>query len=235
MTIFGPWDELLHRYVNQDGQVNYAAWQRESVSLLDDWLDQLSNRFYNLSLTASLNSDARLALWINLYNALVIREVLKVYPISSIRPTVLGIPNWLAFFRFFQRSIYRIGNQEYSLNRIEHGILRPEFGEPRIHFALVCAAVGCPLLRPEAYQPDRVQDQLEDDAQRFINNPQKVRYEPPVLYCSRIFQWYRPDFLRVSESVAAYIQSYLAAPILSEPSPTIRYLHYDWQLNQQAH
>lgn len=223
---YDSWNEMLNRYVNQQGLVDYRAWQAERQAL-NIWLGETATTD-----PTRLETNQALAFWLNLYNALVIDQVLARYPIDSIRPEFLGLPNWLAFLRFFQRPLCQINSRSYSLNDIEHGTLRRLFSEPRIHFALVCAAKGCPLLRPEAYWPEQVQQQLEEDAQRFITNSSKVRYESPVLYCSKIFQWYGGDFVKEAGSVPAYIQRYL--PIhASLDQLQVRYLHYDWNLNQQ--
>lgn len=228
MLNFVPWDQLLHRYVDAQGRVNYQAWKAESVVELHNWLQQLSRVE-----PRQLHLNQQLALWLNLYNALVILQVLERYPIRSIRPELLGIPNWIGFFRFFQRSIYTLNGQPFSLNIIEHGLLRQQFNDPRVHFALVCAAIGCPLLRQQAYLPETVQAQLEDDAKRFITNPDKVRYDAlsQTLYCSKIFKWYGEDFLEGADSIPQYIAPYLGLPLAS--STSIRYLSYDWQLNQR--
>jgi hypothetical protein len=222
------WDAMLQAYVNDRGQVDYRRWQAESADALDRWLADLST----LDL-ADLDREAGLALLINLYNALTIQQVLKRYPIDSIRPAWLGLPNWIAFWRFFTRPIYALKGQSLSLNQIEHGLLRKQYGEPRIHFALVCASVGCPWLRNRAYQADQVLLQLEEDAQRFIQNPEKVRYDAAkqTLYCSKIFKWYRQDFLQVAASVPDYIRQYLPAVQMPEPL-AVEYLFYDWGLNQ---
>lgn len=230
MLDFVLWDQWLRRYVNDWGQVNYSAWQQESVQPLQDWLERLSS----LNPT-NYSLDEQLALWLNLYNALVIARILDRYPIASIRPTLLGVPNWVAFLWFFWRPAYQLHGDQYSLNRIEHGTLRPQFKEPRIHFALVCAAIGCPLLRPEAYVPEQVRTQLEDDARRFVQNPDKVRYDSSTatLYCSQILKWYRQDFLAVAPSLPDYLQSYLPEVSLNAATP-VQYLPYDWRLNQRT-
>lgn len=226
---FAPWDRLLQRYVDGEGRVNYQGWQAEALPALRQWLQQLSPID-----PRTLPLQQQLALWLNLYNALVILQVLQRYPIRSIRPEILGIPNWIGFFRFFQRSVYTLNDQPYSLNTIEHAILRQQFNEPRVHFALVCAAIGCPLLRPQAYFPDTVQTQLEDDAKRFIGNPAKVRYDAPTqtLYCSKIFKWYGEDFREAAGSIPAYIAPYLGIALTD--APRLRYLEYDWRLNQRT-
>jgi hypothetical protein len=218
---------MLQAYVNDQGQVDYGRWQQEAAQPLTHWLNALRP----IAIT-DLSAEEHLALLINLYNALTIEQVLGQYPIASIRPTFLGWPNWLGFLRFFNRPVYTLGGETLSLNAIEHQKLRPIFQEPRIHFALVCASVGCSILRNEAYFPDIVEAQLDTDAQRFINNPDKVRYdaESGILHCSRIFKWYEKDFLQAAPSIPAYVGQYLSEiPKMAD----IRYLSYDWSLNQR--
>jgi hypothetical protein len=224
------WDELLQRYVDDLGRVNYRRWKAEGGDVLRVWLESLAD----LDLADFTDADARLALWLNAYNAIAISQVLEVYPIASIRPKVLGIPNWLSFLDFFTRSNTIIGGKKYSLNQIEHAILRPEFAEPRIHFALVCASVGCPLLRRGAYFPESVRTQLEADASRFIHNPDKVRYDAQkkTLYLSKIFKWYEEDFVKAAGSVAEYVGGYLGPEAAVGDGWAIVFLPYDWNLNR---
>lgn len=230
MTDFTPWDHLLQTYVDDAGQVDYAGWQREAAQDLDQWLVAIGSTHLE-----ALDRETAIAFLINLYNALTIQQVLQRYPIQSIRPTILGIPNWLAFLRFFTRPIYRLHGQCLSLNAIEHNILRRKFTEPRIHFALVCASLGCPLLRAGAYWPDQLTKQLEEDAYRFIHNPDKAHYNAAnqTLYCSKIFKWYKADFLTVTDSITAYINGY-RTDIDLPSSVAIAYLPYSWALNQRT-
>jgi Protein of unknown function, DUF547 len=232
MLNFETWNNLLDKYVDSQGRVNYQKWKVESTEELTDWLDRASQ----IDLQQYPDPNQQLALWINLYNALTIAQILKQYPIKSILPKVLGIPNWIAFFWFFSCPVYTLREKRYSLNDIEHKILRPKFNDPRIHFALVCASIGCPLLRNEAYFPKDVQTQLEEDARRFINNPDKVSYDSQsqTLYCSKIFKWYGQDFLKVTDSIPQYIQNYLSGNVELNASTPIRYLDYDWSLNQRT-
>jgi len=224
------WDELLQRYVDDLGRVNYRRWKAEGADVLRAWLES----FADVDLRDFTDADARLALWLNAYNAIAISQVLEVYPIASIRPKVLGIPNWLSFLDFFTRSNSIIGGKKYSLNQIEHAILRPEFAEPRIHFALVCASVGCPLLRRGAYFPESVRTQLEADASRFLHNPDKVRYDAQkkTLYLSKIFKWYEEDFVKAAGSVAEYVRGYLGPEAAVGDGWAIVFLPYDWNLNR---
>jgi hypothetical protein len=221
---------MLKRYVNDHGQVDYAAWQSESYADLNNWLESL----HNTELSA-LGRDGAIAFLLNLYNALTICQVLQTYPIASIRPTFLGLPNWLAFLRFFTKTVYRLEGQSLSLNGIEHGLLREQFQEPRIHFALVCASLGCPQLRAGAYQPEQLDEQLTAETRRFIRNDDKVRYDATqrVLYCSKIFRWYKADFLAVADSIPDYIGQY--RPELDLPDRVvIQFLPYSWALNQRT-
>lgn len=228
MLNFDPWDSMLQAYVDDQGLVAYDRWQQESTIALDDWLGTLAP--VN---GAALSMEEHLALFLNLYNALVIQQVLARYPIDSIRPTLGGIPNWLGFWRFFNRRVFTLNGQALSLDDIEHKRLRPLFQEPRIHFALVCAALGCPILRNEAYWPTIVEAQLDTDAQRFIHNPDKVRYEADgdILYCSPIFKWYGQDFLQGAPSIPAYVGQYLPSV---PKTATVEYLPYPWGLNQRT-
>lgn len=232
MIDFTVWDSLLHQYVDELGRVDYHAWKTQQPQTLANWLSTLESLE---DITPELTRNQQLALWINLYNAFTISTILERYPLASIRPVVLGIPNWIAFLWFFQRRVYRFSNQTYSLGQIENQKLRSQLQDPRIHFALVCASVGCPLLRNEAYVPEKVIEQLESDAERFINNPEKVRYDAQTqtLYCSKIFKWYRQDFLKVAHSIPDYIRSYLKPNAPLSASTPISYLDYDWSLNQR--
>lgn len=223
---------MLKTYVDS-GKVDYRQWQRESAGELNRWLADV--RTINLE---TLDKNSELAFLLNLYNALTVQQVLKKYPINSIRPEFLGIPNWAAFLLFFKKPIYTLNDQPLSLDGIEHGTLRKRYSEPRIHFALVCASIGCPLLRANAYLPEQISAQLQQDAQRFINNPDKVKYAAAnnTLYCSKIFKWYQQDFLTQADSIPSYIQRHLTNAANADflPDVNIDYLPYDWHLNQRT-
>lgn len=231
MIDFTPWDNLLHKYVDEQGRVNYRDWKDEQPTALRDWLSSISQ----LNYASNQILSEQLALWINLYNAFTISTILERYPIESILPKIFGVPNWFAFLRFFQRRVYPFAGKLYSLGDIEHEILRKQLKEPQIHFAIVCASIGCPLLRKGAYFPDKVHQQLEEDARRFINNPNKVKYdsESNILYLSKIFKWYRQDFLMVAPSIPEYVRSYLHQDLPLTAETPIRYLYYDWNINSQ--
>ncbi|QEY31631.1 DUF547 domain-containing protein [Synechococcus sp. RSCCF101] len=222
------WDGLLRRYVDSAGRVDYENWQRHDRDTLQSWLEGQSRH-------TSDRAD-HLAHWINLYNAFTIQAVLRAYPIASIRPTLLGLPNWPALLAFFNRRLHRLDGASISLAWIENVMLR-RLGDPRIHFAIVCASRGCPLLRNHAYEPGRIDRQLDEDRNRFIRNSEKVHLEGDrgLLFCSRIFQWYRSDFLASASSVAEYILPHLDdAAAVSPAALRLVHLPYDWGLNQRT-
>jgi hypothetical protein len=123
-----------------------------------------------------------------------------------------------------------------SLNDIEHGTLRADFREPRIHFALVCASVGCPALRNEAYRASDLDRQLNEQARLFLSDMSKNRFDPltNTLHLSPIFDWFRADFEAVAGSVSAYVARYLSDSRISKPGVKIKYTEYDWSLNDRT-
>ena len=226
---FEPWHQLLGEYVTPQGQVDYQRWKGDvdAIAQLQAWLTSLQT-----TALSGLPQDTQLALLSNLYNALTINQVLGKYPIDSVRPSILGVPNLASFKLFFSKPIYQLSGQKLSLDGIEHDLLRKQFAEPRIHFALVCASFSCPQLRNEAYRPETISQQLDHAAQQFINDSEKNRYDSTnnILFCSKIFQWYEKDFLTVSDSIPAYCQQYSEQSI--EPTAVVEFLPYDWQLNK---
>lgn len=147
----------------------------------------------------------RLALLLNLYNAQTLRLIIDHYPLKSIRDigTLPGAA-WRGL-------IVRQGGQVMTLGHLENKVIRAEYREPRIHFALVCAAVGCPPLRAEPYTGARLGIQLDDQARMFLATPSKNRFDPAtgVLHLSRIFKWYEEDFEKPAGSLAAYVKPFL--------------------------
>jgi hypothetical protein len=153
-----------------------------------------------------------------------VQLVLEHAAVSSIRE--IGGPDKSPW----QRIVVRVVGRELSLDAIEHEIVRPRFGDPRVHFALNCAARGCPPLRAEAYTGERLQVQLDAATRAALNDPQFVDAsqcgsEAGVLRLSRIFEWYADDF----GELRAFLDRYRAEPIAAECS--IEYMDYDWALN----
>ncbi len=224
------WDRLLQRYV-RGGEVHYRNWKETGRSELAAYLAQLeavSSEAYT-----SWSESEKLAFWINAYNAYTVQLVLDSWPLKSIRD--LGLLPGAPFRRRFI-PLQRLRGAELSLNDIEHEILRKEFREPRIHFAIVCASKSCPELRSEAYRGRDLYHQLDEAARRFLSDPRKNRFAPSQgkVYLSRIFQWFQDDFVAASPTVLAYVAKY-AAPEMQEflrsGRAEVEYLDYDWSIN----
>jgi hypothetical protein len=211
--------------------VAYRALQAEGRASLESYLHDLS---------AACASDyerwsraERLAFWINAYNAFAVQLILDHYPISSIRRI-----GWLPSAAFRRKFIPmpQLKGRNVSLDDIEHGTLRADFREPRIHFALVCASRGCPALRAEAYRGSVLDRQLDDQARGFLRDASKNQFDPATrtLHLSPIFDWFRADFEVAAGSVPAYVAPYLGDPRAAEPEVRVAFLKYDWSLNDQA-
>jgi hypothetical protein len=214
------YDRLLREYVSPDG-VRWAAWaaadgDRAALSRVTEELAEMR--------PSGLPVDARLAYWINLYNALTLELVLEHYPVGSIRE--IGGPGGSPW----KRDLVTVEGREVSLDEIENAILRVEFSEPRIHFALNCAARSCPPLRAEAFSAARLDEQLEEQTVRFLGDPRENGVDDEGrLHLSPVFEWYAADFENAAGSVAAWVRTYLdGAPEGAE----IRYREYDWSLNE---
>jgi hypothetical protein len=220
-----PWDALLKKYVDAAGMVDYRGFQQDSTAL-NDYLQQLATHLPS----PAWSELERLAYWLNAYNAFTIQRVLRDYPIRSIRE--LGGEQTLLNTVWDQPFIV-LGAEYYSLNDLEHRLIRRQFADNRIHFALVCAARSCPRLRNEAYTAAELNEQLEAQAWEFINNPSKNNLTPPEAPAvSAIFDFYPGDFTKNgSSSVPELINRYAEQPIDVEAPLT--YLAYDWALNEQ--
>jgi hypothetical protein len=211
---------VLSRHVAQGG-VDYAAIREDKR--FEEYLVALGK----VEPGAMKDEKERLAFWVNAYNAFTIKLILDHYPVKSIRDITQGETGpwdivWI-----------EIGRKKFSLNQIEHAIIRKEFDDPRIHAALVCAAKSCPPLRSEAYTAQRLDAQLRDNMIVFLRDTSKNRYDTATntLYLSELFHWYGGDFVQQHGSAAAYVLKELG--VTPSSSPTIQYLTYDWSLNSK--
>lgn len=218
-----PWDKQLKRYVNTQGLVNYRAWQKDTVGLAA-YLGQLSAHLPESTAPA----DEQLAYWLNAYNAATVLRVLRAYPIRSIRELGGIVPR---VNTVWDQRFLVLGGKRYSLNDIEHQIIRKRFTEPRIHMALVCAARSCPPLRQEAYTAPRLQAQLADQTSTFLRDASKNNLRRNPVQVSAIFDWYAADFTRDNSSLRQFLARYAPAPI--PDGVPIRFMPYDWTLNAQ--
>ena len=218
------WDSLLKAHVKDNGLVDYQGFRADS-SRLNAYLTKLSNHHPN---NQNWSRNQQLAYWINAYNAFTIKLVLKHYPIASIKDIVNG-PNIPFVNSPWDIQFIEIEGQTYDLNNIEHGIIRERFQEPRIHFAVNCASISCPKLKPEAYRAEELERQLAEQARLFINNPAKNRLREAQVTISRIFRWYSGDFEQGDQSIVDYLNQYSTQPI--DADADISYMDYDWRLN----
>lgn len=207
------WDAIVRAHV-RDGVVDYSAIQAEGK--LDAYLAELDA----VESVDGWTRDQQLAYWINAYNAYTVDLIVDNLPVASIRN--LGIP----VLGPWKLGRFDLPKGATTLDNIEHGIIREEFDEPRIHFALVCASVGCPPLRSEAFVAARLDAQLEDQTRTFFTDPTKNRATPTVLELSKIFKWYGGDF-EATGGVRAWAQKYMDGA----HNQPITYQDYDWSLN----
>ncbi len=176
-------------------------------------------------------NEQQWAFLINLYNARTIRLITDHYPLESIRNI-----GWLPGAAGRKKIVLLFG-KKVSLEHIEHGILRKQYSNPAIHFALVCAAKGCPPLRSEAYRADKLEKQLSEQGRTFLSNPLKNRVDAPNrrVYLSPIFKWFAADSEKKSGSVLAYLKPLFPKEQSKRLADdfTIEYTDDDWSLNQQ--
>lgn len=212
---------LLQKHVSSDGRVNYASLKADS-NALNDYLGLLEHHHPNKGWT----SNERKAYWINTYNAFTLRLIIRNYPVSSIKD--LGGAVYKVNTPWDIRFI-TIEGYNYDLNNIEHDILRKEWSDARIHFAVNCASVSCPILANTAYEAATLDTQLDEAARRFINDPTRNRLSNDEAELSKIFRWFKGDFTRKGNLID-FINHYAENPL--NASASINYLDYDWNLNE---
>ncbi len=179
----------------------------------------------------ALNREEQLAYWINLYNAETIRVVLDHYPVQSIQD--IDLEGGGLFGGPWGAPRLNVADRPVTLNDIEHGILRPHWQDPRIHYALNCASLGCPNVAVEAYTAATAEALLEAQAREFVGHPRGVLLKSGEVRLSSIYQWYRKDFGQDDAEVLAHVRTY-AKPELQRALSTIESIDgydYDWRLN----
>jgi Protein of unknown function, DUF547 len=229
----GEWDRLLRAYVKSspDGlnRVDYAALKIAGLETLKAYVHSLERIDPHL-----LDRPEQFALLVNLYNAKTLEIVADRYPVKSIRDISLG-GNGLAWLTAgpWKAKVVRIGGVELSLDDIEHGILRPTFKDPRVHYALNCASIGCPNLRNEAFTGARLNEQLEAAARAYINSRRGLAVVGNRIVVSSIYVWYKADFGGSDQGVLDHLRRY-ATPALARKltgASPIEDHKYDWGLN----
>ncbi len=222
------WDALLKRYVvaHESGinRFRYGQFGQEDGQDLMKYLHALSST--NIS---EFNLDEQRAYWINLYNALTVAVVLNEYPLRSIQDVSSGIFTvgpW-------KKKLISVENEELSLDDIEHRILRPIWQDPRLHYAVNCASIGCPNLQDEAFTAVNTERLLDKGAREYINHPRAVKINSSGnLLVSSIYIWFNDDFggdTGVIEHLKQFAKPTLANAL--EQNPAIDDDHYSWMLN----
>ncbi|MBW2219135.1 MAG: DUF547 domain-containing protein [Deltaproteobacteria bacterium] len=216
-TIF---DKLLNQYV-VNGVVDYKGLKKEEATL-DRYLTMLE-----IVKPDSLSRNDRFAFYINVYNAWTIKLILTGYP------DIESIKDMGSLFKSpWKKKIVRINGDVVTLDYIEHEILRPDFKDSRVHFAINCAAKSCPPLRSEAYQGSSLDYQLDDSTSSFINDPQMNYLKGEKLYISKIFDWFEEDFNGVHRFFLQYARGNLKKELIRIGDKVrIKHLDYDWDLN----
>ncbi len=218
----GLFDQVLEQHVDEDGWVDYAGLKQDS-SKLDQYIASL-----NEAPLETPGRNEKLALLINAYNAFTLKLIVENYPLESIKD-IRARDRWEA-------ERWKVGGQTWSLNQIEHEQIRPNFKEPRIHFALVCAAVGCPPLAKTAYRGETIETQLAAQTDYVHSHKTWLRVDGgnKTIHLTKLYQWYDGDFEQSAGTVVEFVASVSdeAAQLTADDSkPRVRYLDYDWALN----
>jgi hypothetical protein len=247
---YSAYQNLLAKYVDDKGLVNYKGLKEDQAqfkSFLVD-INAVTEEDYN-----QWNEADQTAYWINAYNAFTLQAIIDHYPIKA---------GWLSSLTYPKNSIRQIAGvwdelkfdamgKQVTLDEIEHQILRVEFDEPRIHVAIVCASIGCPPLRNEAFTGEKLEEQLVDQSKRFLANPQNFRIgqDTNTVYLSSIFSWFGDDFInqygettnfqhlnQTEQAVIHFIFNSVSKSqqeYLENNKFTISYTDYNWTLNEQ--
>ncbi len=209
------WDRLLQKHVSTKGNVNYEGFKKDQMAL-DAYLTSLSKTKPEVS----WSRNEEMAYWINAYNAFTVKLMLNHYPLESIL-SVNGGKAWDLKF-------IEIKGEKYSLNNIEHDILRKNYADPRIHFAVNCASISCPKLFNTAFFAEGLEEKLEKAAKEFINNSSKNSVTANQAQVSKLFEWYKDDFTK-SGSVADYLNKYSTTKLTTDK---ISFKEYNWNINK---
>jgi len=226
------WDRFLNRYLvtNHPSAINrveYGDVTAADKQMLESYLDSLQQ-----APVSQLNRNEQKAYWINLYNAATIKVILDHYPVTSI--TKINLSSGLFSKGPWEAKILRIEGEEVSLNDVEHRILRPIWKDPRIHYAVNCASIGCPNLQDRAYTSENTEALLEKGAREYINHHRGTSFQGKKLVLSSIYDWFQEDFDRSEQGVLRHLHRYAAPELagkLDNFSGRINY-EYDWSLNE---
>lgn len=233
---YATWDQLLARYYDPVRGMDY----RDLGAKDGKTLAALRQRLAAVD-AAALAPPERLAYWINVYNVNVVSTVVDHYPVASIRDIST---DWVTRLNVFKKDTVPIKGGMTSLDDIENVRLRQAFKDPRIHFAINCAALSCPPIRTEAFTGARVAEQLDDQARRFLNDPRRgaqieVQASGIVLHVTKVMDWFADDFKSWGGGQVAFIRKYLPADKqrqidAAKGNVKLDFYSYDWSLNDAS-
>jgi hypothetical protein len=234
---YDVWNRLLTRYYDADRGMNYKGLKAQDGKTLAD----LRQRLATVDAAALAPTD-RLAYWINVYNVNVVSIVVERYPVESIRD-ISTDP--IIRLNVFKKDSVPVKGGAISLNDVENTKIREAFKDPRIHFAINCAARSCPPIRTEAFAGTRVSEQLDDQARRFMNDPRRgVQIESKgadgiVIHVTKVMDWFAGDFEKWGGGQAAFIRKYVTPDKqkqidAAQGKVKLDFYSYDWALNDAA-
>lgn len=230
---YRSYNEILKQVVSVKGHQSFVDYTqlKSDTNKLDEYTDGIE--YIGKNEFDAWSREQQIAFLINAYNAFTIQLVLTKYPVDSIKAyggLFVNSPWEKKFFTLF--------GKEATLNIIEHDLLRKLYKEPRLHFVLVCAAKSCPPLRDEAYIPGKLEHQFSKAAINFMRDPERNRFnvDRNKIEISKIFKWYKKDFVSSAGSVNAYVAPLMTDDVelqtlIANKETKIKYLDYDWSLN----
>lgn len=229
-TALSGYDRLLKTHVNPAGLVDYRAMAKDRASLdaYTSYLAALPPATY-----ASWSEPEKMAMWINAYNAYTLAAILDAYPIK--RTTFVHPKNSIRQIKgVWDRTPRTVMGNGITLDAMEHQRLRKDWKEPRIHMAIVCASIGCPVLRPEAFRGDKLETQLAEQTRAFFQNRRNFIAEPKknTVHLSKLFEWFSEDFGNIADFAAPYVGPETAS-FMKRGGYKTKYIKYDWSLNEQ--
>ena len=210
-------DNLLSKHVSAKGVVDYKSFKTDETKL-NEYLTYLEN----LSFSDDWSAEKQKALWVNAYNAYTIKVILDNYPVASIMDIKEGDKG------AWDLSIAKIAGKTYSLNHIEHEILRKQFDDPKIHVAVNCASISCPKLANFAFTEENYEEKTDELMRAFINDSSKNIITESKVQLSKIFEWFAADFTKKG-SLFEFINKYSELKIGKKAK--VKYLNYNWNLN----
>ncbi len=227
---FAVWNGLLQRVVlrGADGtnRVDYIALAGDEAAVLDQVVADLAAVEISRH-----NRTEQLAYWINLYNAVTLKVVAAHFPVASIRDIDIS-PGWFADGPW-DAELVTVEGEALTLNDIEHRILRPIWKDPRLHYAVNCASLGCPNLAAEAYRGAGIEDRLNQAARAYVNHPRGVTIDDGKVVVSKIYDWFLEDFGGSTDGLLAHLGRFAAPPLAAQLAEIseIGGTAYDWSLN----